>query len=230
MFKETVSNRHLKSETENAMAILQDSCTKARLLAAAREHFALRGVKEATVRDICAQAGANVAAVNYHFGGKDKLFIAVLMDFLEQAQAKYPVQMELGPEAPAEDCLKAYIRSLLYRVMGDGDPVNEKLGQLLSAEFIEPSPDFEIITERYITPHHEVLLGIIRELLPQAEARTVHLCAAGVVGHCILFDNAKQLIRQMYPEIVLEKLGVEFVADFIHRYALAGIARMGQPA
>jgi len=212
------------------MATQSDTGTKARLLAAAREHFARRGGKEATVRDICAQAGANVAAVNYHFGGKDKLFIAVLMEFLEQAQAKYPVHMGLGPEAPDEARLKAYIRSLLYRVMGDGDPVNEKLGQLLSAEFIEPSPDFDIITERHITPHHEALLGIIREMLPGAEERTVHLCAAGVVGHCILFDNAKQLIRQMYPEIALEKLGVEFVADFIHEYALAGIARMGRTA
>jgi len=212
------------------MAIQQDSGTKARLLAAAREHFALRGVKDATVREICSQAGANVAAVNYHFGGKDKLFMAVLMEFLEQAQAKYPVHMGLGPEAPPLDRLKAYIRSLLYRLMGDGDPVNEKLGQLLSAEFIEPSANFDVITERHVTPHHEVLLEILRELLPNAEARTIHLCASGVVGHCLLFDNAKQLIRRMYPELALEKLGVELVADFVFRYARAGIASMGEAA
>lgn len=210
------------------MTVQPDSGTKARLLAAAREHFARRGVKESTVRDICAQAGANVAAVNYHFGGKEKLFMAVLMDFLEKAQERFPVLMGLGPEAPAEERLKAYIRSLLYRVMGDGDPVNEKLGQLLSGEFIEPSPDFNIVTERFITPHHEVLLGILREMLPEADARTVHLSAAGVVGHCILFENAKQFIRQMYPDISLDKIGVEFVADFIHRFALAGIARMAE--
>lgn len=210
------------------MATLPDSGTKARLLAAAREHFARRGIKEATVREICAQAGANVAAVNYHFGGKDKLFMAVLMDFLEKAQQKYPVHMGLGPESPPQDRLKAYISSLLYRLMGDGDPVNEKLGQLLSAEFIEPSENFDIVAERYITPHHEVLLNILRELLPKAEERVIHLCAAGVVGHCLLFDNAKQLIRRMYPELALEKLGVEFVADFVFRYALAGIACTGE--
>lgn len=215
---------------ERAMATHSDSGTKTRLLAAAREQFALRGVKETTVRDICTQAGANVAGVNYHFGGKDKLLMAVLMDFMEQAQQKYPVHMGLGPEAPAAERLKAYIRSLLYRLMGDGDPVNEKLGQLLSAEFIEPSENFEIVTERYVTPHHEVLLEILRELLPNAEERVIHLCAAGVVGHCMLFDNAKQLIRRMYPELALETLGVELVADFVFRYAQAGIARMGEPA
>jgi hypothetical protein len=65
-------------------------------------------------------------------------------------------------------------------------------------------------------------------MLPAADARTVHLCAAGVVGHCILFENAKQFIRQMYPDISLDKLGVEYVADFIHRFSLAGIARMAE--
>lgn len=212
------------------MATLPDSGTKARLLAAAREHFARCGVKEATVREICTQAGANVAAVNYHFGGKDKLFMAVLMDFLEKAQQKYPVHMGLGPERPPQERLKAYITSLLYRLMGDGDPVNEKLGQLLSAEFIEPSENFDIVTERYITPHHEMLLSILRELLPKAGERDIHMCAAGVVGHCLLFDNAKQLIRRMCPELALEKLGVEFVADFVFRYALAGIACTGESA
>lgn len=204
--------------------------TKTRLLAAARDIFALRGVKEATVRDICTQAGANVAAVNYHFGGKDKLFMAVLMNFLEEGQARYPVGMGLGPEAPPEERLKAYVRSLLYRLMGDGDLINERLGLQLTAEFIEPSEHFKVVAERYIVPLHEVLLGILRELLPKADERCIHLCAAGVSGHCLLFDNAKQLIRSICPEMALEKLGVEVVADFVSRYALAGIVRMGDPA
>ena len=57
----------------------KDAGTRERLLCAAREVFAARGVKEATVRDICALAQANVAAVNYHYGGKDRLFMACLL-------------------------------------------------------------------------------------------------------------------------------------------------------
>jgi len=207
------------------MAMQQDSGTKARLLAAAREHFARRGLKEATIRDICAQAAANVAAVNYHFGGKDKLYVAVLTDFIEKGKTKYPLGMGAEPDSPPEVRLKAYIRSLLYRLMGDGDPVNEKLGVLLTTEFIEPSEHFGIVVERHLNPQHKVLLGILRELMPNTDERRVHLCAAGVAGHCLLFDNAKQLIRRIYPEMVLEKLGVEVVADFVFEYAMAGIAR-----
>ncbi|MHC1701834.1 MAG: TetR/AcrR family transcriptional regulator [Humidesulfovibrio sp.] len=203
-----------------------DAGTRDRLLVSAREVFAERGVKEATVREICARAGANVAAVNYYFGGKDKLFMAVLADYLQSAQDMFPTHMGLGPEAPARDRLKAYIRSLLFKLAGDGDPLYERLGQLFTAEMIEPSEHFGAITDRYIMPQHGVLLGIVGELVPGAEERTVHLCAAGVIGHCLLFDNFKQLIRRMCPEMSLENLGVEMVADFVFEFALAGIERM----
>ncbi len=40
--------------------------------------FAEHGFDNVTVRDICQQARANVAAVNYHFGGKSGLYDEVL--------------------------------------------------------------------------------------------------------------------------------------------------------
>jgi len=203
-----------------------DVGTRERLLKAAREVFAERGAKEARVRDICARAGANVAAVNYYFGGKDRLFMAVLADYLHSAQERYPTHMGLAPGAPALDRLKAYILSLLLKLAGDGDPLYERLGQLFTAEMIEPSEHFGAVADRYLMPQHLVLLGIVGELMPGADERTVHLCAAGVLGHCVLFDNFKQLIRRLCPEMALESLGVEMLANFIYEYSLAGIERM----
>ncbi|OGR39693.1 MAG: hypothetical protein A2051_10485 [Desulfovibrionales bacterium GWA2_65_9] len=203
-----------------------DAGTKDRLLKAARAVFAERGVKEATVRDICAKAGANVAAVNYYFGGKEKLFMAVLADYMQAAHLRFPIDMDLEPGAPAHDRLKAYVRSLLYKFLGDGDPLYEKLGMLLTAEFIDPSDQFDEIMERFIMPQHQVLLGIVRELMPGSDERSAHLCAAGVVGYCLLFDHMRQVIRRMCPEMALENLGVELLANFIFEYSLAGIERM----
>ncbi|MDT0596305.1 CerR family C-terminal domain-containing protein [Glaciecola petra] len=39
--------------------------------------FGQRGYSNVSIRQVCTQAKVNVAAVNYHFGSKDKLYIAV---------------------------------------------------------------------------------------------------------------------------------------------------------
>jgi len=64
-----------------------DRETRARLLHAAARLFAERGYARVTVRDICKKAHANVAAVNYHFGGKDGLYRAVMRHAMETMQA-----------------------------------------------------------------------------------------------------------------------------------------------
>lgn len=82
--------------------------TKDRLLDAAEELFAERGVAETSLREITALAQANLAAVNYHFGGKDGLLEAVfarrlrpvnrerlaLLDAFERQAGEAPVPLE----------------------------------------------------------------------------------------------------------------------------------------
>lgn len=48
--------------------------TKDLILEAARQHFCDKGYDGASVRDICCEAGANVSAIKYHFGGKEGLY------------------------------------------------------------------------------------------------------------------------------------------------------------
>ncbi len=73
--------------------------TRDRLLDAAERHFADRGFAGASLRDITADAGANLAAVSYHFGSKEELFVAVVarvmapinterLRLLDQAEAR----------------------------------------------------------------------------------------------------------------------------------------------
>ena len=54
--------------------------TKVRLIEAAGEEFAEKGFECARVRTICERAGANVAAVNYHFGDKEQLYVEAVLD------------------------------------------------------------------------------------------------------------------------------------------------------
>lgn len=54
--------------------------TRDRIFLAAERLFALRGFSAVSVRDITADAGVNLAAVNYHFGSKDKLLFEIFLE------------------------------------------------------------------------------------------------------------------------------------------------------
>lgn len=51
--------------------------SKLRILQSAKKLFAMYGYDRTTVRQICEEAGVNVALVSYHFGGKEKVFQAM---------------------------------------------------------------------------------------------------------------------------------------------------------
>lgn len=54
---------------------------KMRILLAAKKLFALYGYDGTSVRQICEEAGANVALISYHFGGKEKVFYSLFENF-----------------------------------------------------------------------------------------------------------------------------------------------------
>ena len=62
------------------------------MLEAAGKLFAQHGSDATSVRDICLEAGANIAAVNYHFGDKRSLYRAVI----EQGASESPSRGQLS--------------------------------------------------------------------------------------------------------------------------------------
>lgn len=54
-----------------------EAATKASVFTAAERLFALHGFQNVSVRDITAEAGVNLASVNYHFGSKDALLFEI---------------------------------------------------------------------------------------------------------------------------------------------------------
>lgn len=54
---------------------------KMRILYAAKKLFSRQGFQGTSVRQICEEAGANVALVSYYFGGKEKVFHAIFEHF-----------------------------------------------------------------------------------------------------------------------------------------------------
>jgi len=183
-------------------------------------------LENATVRDICTQAGANVAAVNYHFGGKERLYIAVLQDYIEREHERHPHDAGVTPDSDPKDRLRVYLHSFLLQTLGDGTPESERLGKLLMQEFIEPSQFFGEIFEKHCRPTQNLLIDIVRQMIPEASETVIYRCASSIIGQCVLFDMAKEAISRMNPELVLQAGNIEHIVDFILDFSLGGIDKI----
>src|SRR4051812_36635409 len=127
-----------------------DRETRARLLAAATRLFAARGFKKVTVREICLEAHANVAAVNYHFGDKLGLYRDVLGKAIKTMQGTTDAARDAGAGRSPEDKLRIYIRVFLQRVVGaDHD---SWIHQLMSQEMADPTPALDMVADEVIRP------------------------------------------------------------------------------
>ncbi|MBY0492094.1 MAG: TetR family transcriptional regulator [Gemmatimonadaceae bacterium] len=89
--------------------------TRQRLLHAAFDVFAARGFEAGTVREITDRAGANLAAVSYHFRGKEELYVAVIAQAVLRVLA--PLERDVARARTAEQRQEAgatLLRDLLF--------------------------------------------------------------------------------------------------------------------
>ncbi len=196
--------------------------TEKRLLEAAGEVFAEYGYRGATVRQICEKAGANIAAVNYHFGDKEGLYMAVLRFVPKSHAEKYPPNWGLSSGATAEQKLRAYVRSLLHRVFDKGRPGWHT--RILAREMIEPTRALDTLVEEGGRPMHRELAFIIRELLGSgASDKTVRLCTMSIMSQCVYYHHARPVITRLYPQQRYDPKEIEEIAEHITQFSLLAI-------
>lgn len=90
----------------------REAATKAQVLAAAERLFALNGFQNVSVRDITAEAGVNLASVNYHFGSKDALLFEIFRRRTgelnrERARMLHEAADRHGGKPPVREILRA---------------------------------------------------------------------------------------------------------------------------
>lgn len=99
-----------------ATGVSAGHATKERILDAAERLFAEHGVGATSLRSITKEAGANLAAVNYHFGGKEPLIAAVFgrrFEPVNRERLRQLAELEAAGETKLEELLRAFIRPAL---------------------------------------------------------------------------------------------------------------------
>jgi AcrR family transcriptional regulator len=148
--------------------------TKTRILDAAEKRFASEGYAATSLRAITSEAGVNLAAVNYHFGGKEALFHDVFarrigpinehrLSKLDELEAEIPS----GP-LPLERVLEIFLRPALELARtGHGSRFMRLVGRMhLETELMTRvmEREFQEVKRRFLAALHRALPE-----LPQAE-------------------------------------------------------------
>jgi AcrR family transcriptional regulator len=193
-----------------------------RLLLAAGQAFAEHGYDAATVRDICLKAGANVAAVNYYFGDKRRLYIESVKHAHQERVRQVPLP-EWPVGKPAAERLHDFVATMLERMLGFGQPPWQV--RLMLREVLHPTDACRELVEDYIRPHFAVLVSILDELagggLAEPELRRIGL---SIIGQCFLYRAAGDVVGMLVPAAEIAALHTPAqLADHVTRYALAAL-------
>ncbi len=164
------------------------------LLDAALEEFSRRGFAGARVADIARRAGVNKQLINYYFGSKEGLYLALQRAWLDREESFAP------PEVPLPDLVVRYLldaladprslRLLLWRGLADDSAPDHRLSR---------QPDLERVGRRQAA----------REVAADLDPAAVLLAGMGMVAAPIAM-----------PQVARELFGVDpSSAEFRERYA-----------
>lgn len=200
--------------------------TREKILDAAGRVFAERGYKSATIRQICQAAAVNVAAVNYYFGDKQQLYLETVKQAHRHLSAKFPLPP--WPEAASPEIkLNGFIRAMLARMIGGKATPWEQ--QLMLREVLHPTSACRELVEEYFRPQLELLLSIVRELLPDDTlAHRQRQVAFSIIGQCLFYRIAGDIVEMMAEADDENHFAIDQLAEHITGFSLAAISGTSQ--
>ena len=201
------------------------STTRLHILETAGQLFAERGFAESTSKEICTRAGTNMAAVNYHFGSRDGLYEAVLIEAHRQLVSMDEL-VSLASEA-GDPRLK--LRAFLTHLVEMGSQPKAPWGfRVVLREALSPSPALPALIRQAVLPKARLIRGLIGGIMGLPEDHpSVQRGLLLAVLPCIVMTVAPKNLRN---EVLPALKDAEGLADDLMRYVFAGLDAIAKEA
>ena len=194
--------------------------TRMKLLNAACELFAQYGYQMTKVSDICRQAGANVASVNYYFGSKANLYVEAWRYIFKQSEM---LVMEIDESGSPVKRLKQFI-NIAMRTFYNNDLENSLFNRMYLLEVVNPTGLIDDIWPEMIDPTREKMHRIIRDLFGKKEdADQLLLCELSIYTQMRALSTVRRKDLEPLFERKLDSDFIDTLADHITEFSLAGI-------
>jgi AcrR family transcriptional regulator len=182
--------------------------TRTRILDAAEELFMLHGFEATSMRQLTAKAGANLAAVNYHFGSKDALIEAVFRRRLDAMNASRIAELDRlekddggRPPSPRQ-IIGAFVGASL-RMIEDASGGGRNFIRLLGRTYTDPQKHIRSLIGQLYAPAMERFKTAFERALPQMPRDELiwrmHFMF-GTLAYTLAATDTVQLIAGCKPE------------------------------
>jgi AcrR family transcriptional regulator len=201
--------------------------TRSAIMKAAVQLLADRGYQATSVRDIVAKARVNQAAINYHFKGKDGLYLELLKTAFEKLTEQSGFDPEKLKSLSREEALRSFVhqqlRPILFR-----DELSLYI-RMFAWEAGHPSKVFLKFMAKNTVSYLTAAVDIVQRFLPSGTDRRVALYGAiWLMGQCGTFVRNREIFSQEPFKITPDSPFVEELTDLISRLALGGLQQVAK--
>ncbi len=198
------------------------SCpTQQRVLQAACRVFAEKGYRDATIAEICEQAQANIAAVNYHFRDKERLYDAVWNHAYELAKQAYPIDGYLPEKPTLEDYIYSYARAMLHRIFSETEAGT--FARLLYREIASPTFALDHISKEVLAPMSLFLSEVLQSKNPSMSEEQLRLCMFSIIGMCAFYNYSRPMRERIMGCKAMSDEEIEKTARHIAVFSIGGV-------
>jgi AcrR family transcriptional regulator len=205
--------------------------SRAALLDAAEKLFTQRSYASVGTRELAEAAGVNLGAIQYHFGSKEKLFIAAIRQMMEQSAC---MQMRANLERPAQSKREAAVR--LYQAIHFFmdhilHPEGPQVCRLIFREMLSLTGEEKEMTEALVSsvvenfsrPSEEAFKEVLRVIVPQAPDALLRRSARSIAGQCTFYVSHRAFIERLDGIDVAESPAFGETVDHIFRFSLRAL-------
>ncbi|QGY39891.1 DUF1956 domain-containing protein [Pseudodesulfovibrio cashew] len=206
---------------------LEATTTRDKLFLAGISVFAQYGYAGARVREICKRAdSSNMNAINYYFGGKEKLYQAILeLMFAELGNRMRLLGSSENNKTP-EERLCDLVRSYCAMLFAGGEVGSEILA-IFNNEMAQPSEFLNELIDKHMVGQNEAILDLVGELIGKDAPRwLLQDSAVSVFSQIIYYSSTWVVYRRVHPDHPGMEAYHQHLAEHVCRFSLAGLREM----
>ena len=201
-----------------------------RILDEAEILFAEKGFHAVTVREITHSAQCNLAAVNYHFGNKENLYLEVFRERwiprAKRVRAAFQEALSNGNGKNIADIVHALALAFIQGPLTDEERLRH--AQLMIREMSKPTAALDLLVKEVIEPFYTEVAKILYPLMENGmEKERLMLNIISVFSMVIYFNFARTPVRRVTGEEYDETFKKKLV-DHIVKFSVTGFGGYGE--